>query len=163
MPISNALPAITDDPTKTIKPSRVIFAFLPTSGVQVNFSGKIKDRTIPEPSKVERKTYNPTTKLIEVSRTVYTEVEAQGFTITLDEPKNAAVLALINARQQAGTGRLFVQDPADVANKVALLSNEFNCVVVIAGESMTDTEFMSHDLKVTINGNFTWTADATVT
>ena len=56
---------------------------------------------------------------------------------------------------------MWVRDPADLSTKTSLLSNEFDCSIVVSGVEIGDDKFMSFDLKVTINGGLTWTADAT--
>lgn len=158
MPIAVTLPSVTDAPTKTIVGQACQFSFLKTGGTQKNYRGKIS-LEYSEPEKVERKT--PVVGgggALEVSRTVIIGRTLSG-KLTLDTFGTDDVIFL-NEVSQSGTGRFWIRDPDDAVNTVALLSNEFNCVVFGSGTLAFDqTTFAEFTVNIAINGTFTLTPD----
>lgn len=158
MAIAITLPTVTDAPTKTIVGQACQFSFLVTAGTQKNYRGKITFNYA-EPEKLERKT--PVVSgggALEVSRTVILG-RVLSATLIVDE-FSADNLIFLNTVSQSGTGRFWIRDPGDAADTVALLSNEFNCVVYASGTIAFDqASFAEFTVNIAINGTFTLTQD----
>jgi len=160
MPIPVTLPNVNPDPTKTIVGQGCQFSFLVSGGTQKNYKGKISIEYA-EPEKVERKVPSTGGALI-VDRTVILS-RTLSAKLTVDE-FSTDNLIFLNSVSQSGTGRLWIRDPDDAANTVALLSNEFNCVVSASGSIAFDqATFAEFTVNIEINGTFTLTADGSTT
>lgn len=158
MAIAITLPSVTDAPTKTIVGQACQFSFLVTAGTQKNYKGKITINYA-DPEKLERKT--PVVSgggALEVSRTVILG-RVLSATLILDTFGTDDVIFL-NTVSQSGTGRFWIRDPDDAVSTVALLSNEFNCVVYGSGTLAFDqASFAEFTVNIAINGAFTLTPD----
>lgn len=158
MPITVALPAATPDPTKTIFPQKCVLAFLPTSGTQENYRGKITFNQA-----VEKKTREVpgTDGVNEVDRTIITK-KTKTAKFTFDEFTTES-LAFMNNAQRTGTARIWIRDPADAANTVSLMTNEFNVTISLDGDVAFEDDFSKMTLGLDINGTLTWSLDASTT
>jgi hypothetical protein len=157
MAIAITLPSVSADPTDTIIGQTVIFSFTPSGGSNGNVRAKIASINAAV-EKAERKAYNSTSGYIDTDRTVVTSVKWT-VRLTLDEFGTTA-MTYINNAYQAGEGRMWIVDPDDAANTVALLSNNFNCTVSPDGDiSFQGDQFSEFNIVVDIAGTFSWTAD----
>lgn len=161
MPIPVTLPSVSADDAATILGQKCIFAFLEDGGTQVNLRAKVAGLT-PTIEKVERKRPDDTSGLIVTGRTAVTGIK-WALRLTFDEI-STTLLDFFNTPYYVGTGRLWIGDPDDAENTVALLSNEFDCTVSPDGEvSFQADTFSEAALAVDIAGTFTLSADASTT
>tara|TARA_R110000772_G_scaffold83288_4_gene176121 strand:+ start:35 stop:520 length:486 start_codon:yes stop_codon:yes gene_type:complete len=157
MAVPITLPSVPAVPADTIIGQKCLFGFEESGGSQENIRGKVGSlsSTI---DKVERKAVDATSGLVETDRTVVIGVKWT-LRITVDE-FSTALMAYINDPYRAGVGRLWIEDPDDIANVVSLLSNEFNCTCSPDGDMTFQVDqFSEASIVVDINGTFTLSKD----
>ncbi len=164
--VATARPAPVAAPAKTLLGKYVVVQFDSDpagTGVLTQYLMKLTGYTQPEPTFVERKTYNTTTKLMEVDTSIATEVDATEIELESSEPRDSGILALINSKIAYIEAAIWVGDPRDAANKCAMSSNRFGATLSSTFTPSSD-EYSTVKIKLKVTSPaITWSADTTLT
>jgi hypothetical protein len=136
MPIPVTLPVVTTPTADIVRIVAGILAFLPDGGTQKNFcfEGGFRAK-LPQPSFIDHKAYNPTTKTVDIDVSEPLETDHTEYMVDIEGWTDDLMSTFVNgATVIKGSARIWGHGVSDAANTVRMMTDEFDCFAYVSSE-----------------------------
>lgn len=159
------------DPIKGLVGRHVIWGYDSDpagTGTITYFPAKIEGIEKPKPEFIERKVYNPTSKVDEVDMSIAKSTDPVVITLVLEDVRSPAQLALLNNNGAFyGENVIWIGDPRDISTKCAMVTNVFSATGNANGFDVPNDTAASFKVELKVTGlkspaTVLWVADQTI-